>query len=178
MERRKFKHTLEIVTNIAVLAVAILIIWTFIGSYFTRRSLPPLQSGLQKGMPFTQLPGISYSDSPQTLIVAMNTQCHYCKESIPFYRRLAEQQAHGNKATRIVAVFPNSQEEVDQYLKENQLNLATVTAVDLSKLSLSGTPTMILVDSDGKIRDFWAGRLPDETEKQIVNALADAKEYN
>ena len=175
MEKQRFKYYLEIATNVAVLIVAILIIATFVKSYYAVRSLPQLQSGLQKGMSIKQLPGINYDDASQTLLVVMNTKCHFCSESVPFYKQL-EQQSQESKSSRIVAVFPNSKEEAEQYMKDKGLSLTTVAGINLSELNLAGTPTLILVDNKGMVQDFWAGKLPENTEKQVFQALGGSKE--
>jgi hypothetical protein len=86
----KLKNLLEVVTNVAVLLVALVVLGTFAWSYFAAqpRQLPHV--GLQKGKEFAAVAGVNYGDSSQTLLVAINTHCGYCKGSLPFYRQLIE----------------------------------------------------------------------------------------
>lgn len=171
MKEINFKKHLEVATNIAVLLVAVVVLITFAWKFLAGSPKPKLQSGLQKGVAFKQLSGIPYGDSPQTLFIAMSTKCHYCDESVPFYKHLVEIQ-RGNSTTRLIALFPNTQSEVNQYVKDRQLDLNTIAAVDFNALNVSGTPTMILIDRNGKILDFWVGKLLEGDQLQVVKAVS------
>lgn len=173
MNQSKLKSYLEVATNIAVLLVALAVLSTFAWNYFGRSPKPQLQAGFQKGQTFAQVPGVRYDRSPQTLLVAMSTRCHYCTESLPFYRQLAEAQRASGQETHVVAVFPNQEAEVRQYIQQNKLELETVAGVDLGALNISGTPTAVLIDGSGKIRDFWLGKLPQDQEQQVLKAVSE-----
>lgn len=166
---QKLKSYLEVITTVAVLLAAVAVVKTYLFSP-TQKSAAQLQSGLQKGATLEPLPGVDYGDSPQTLLIAMNTHCGFCKESIPFYNQLAELQRN-NKSTRAIAIFPNSEDEVRQYVKQQQLGLNAIATVDFNKLSLAGTPTMILVDKSGKVLDFWVGKLSTDAEQQVISEM-------
>lgn len=174
MSQTKLKSYLEVTTNVAVLLVALAILVTLAWNYFGRRPAPLLQAGFQKGQTFAQVPGIRYDSSPQTLFIAMNTHCHYCAESLPFYKQLADAQRTSSRATHVVVLFPNQETEVMQYVQQNGLDLETIASVDFSALNISGTPTLILLDDDGRVLDFWVGKLPQEQEQQVVKAVTGA----
>jgi hypothetical protein len=169
MER--LKSTLEIATNIAVLLVAIAALSTLAIILFLRPATPNLRPGLEKGKVFAQLPQVDYGSREETLLIVLNTNCSYCFESIPFYRKLSDAQPQGSKSLRIVALFPNGGEEVAKYLKENQLTVETVADVDLGVLGISGTPTMILVNSKGEVKNFWLGKLSDTESDEFFRSL-------
>lgn len=101
----------------------------------------------------------------------MNTKCRYCAESLPFYKRVAESQ-RGDRRTRVVAIFPNAHNDVKQYVQNSNLNLETHSEVDFGALGIAGTPTAILLDNAGKIRNFWVGKLPQDVEEQIIQSLS------
>jgi hypothetical protein len=171
LNQAKLKSYLEVATNIAVLLVALAVLGTFAWNYFGRTPAPQLQAGFQKGQTFAQVPGVSYESAPQTLLIAMSTRCHYCTESLPFYKQLVEGQRANGQATHVVAVFPNPEAEVKQYVQQNNLDLETIAGVDFGALNISGTPTAFMVDSSGKVRDFWLGKLPQDKEQQIIKAV-------
>jgi hypothetical protein len=173
LNQTKLKSYLEVATNIAVLLVALAVLSTFAWNYFGRNPTPQLQAGFQKGQPFAQVPGVSYSSSPQTLLIAMSTSCHYCTESLPFYKQLAEAQRTSGRQTHVVAVFPNQEAEVRQYVQQNKLGLDTVAGVDLGALNISGTPTAVMIDDNGKVQDFWIGKLPEAQERQVIKAVSE-----
>jgi hypothetical protein len=168
----EIEKRLEVATNVAVLLVAAVVLATFARAYFGSRPAPQLQTGFERGQTFAQVPGVSYGNSPQTLLIAMSTRCHFCAESLPFYKRLAEAQRADGRATHVVAVFPNQEAEVRRYAKENNLELEAIAGVDLGTLNISGTPTAVLIDSGGKVRDFWVGKLPADKEQQIIKSVS------
>lgn len=105
----------------------------------------------------------------------MSATCHYCKESLPFYKQLADAQQQSGRATHIVAIFPNSENDIKQYVQENQLHLETIAGVNFKALNISSTPTMLLVDRDGKILDFWVGKLSKNDEQQVIISTSEPK---
>jgi thioredoxin-related protein len=172
-ENHKFNHYLEIATNIAVLLVATVVLLTFAWNYFrTRQITTQLQQGLQKQAILAPQLGINYGNSTRTLLIAMNTKCDYCSESVPFYNQLAELQRNRGEAFRTVAIFPNSSEEVRRYVEQKKLDVPTIAAADFQRLNLAGTPTMILVDSQGKVLDFWVGKLSANGEKEVIEKIS------
>jgi hypothetical protein len=171
MRVSKIKSLLEVVTNVAVLLAAVGVLSALSWGYFAQRSAPPVQNGFQRGQPVAKLPKVDYSGAPKTLLIAMNTGCHFCTESIPFYNGLVSSNPGTDKTTRVVAVFPNKEDEVRQYVRQHQLNLEAVAGVDFRALNVSATPTMILVDSNGKVLDFWVGKQSEDGERLIVKTI-------
>lgn len=168
---QKIKSYLEVSTNIAVLFVAIVALVFALNYYRAARSITQLQSGLHKEITLSPLTGVNYGDARQTLLIAMNTRCKYCIESVPFYNQLADLQRNNTKAISVIAIFPNADDEVRQYVKQWRLAVPTIAAVDFQKLNLAGTPTMILVSNQGRILDFWIGKLSAEDEQQVIQRI-------
>lgn len=172
MDRKSWASYIEVSSNIAVLVVAMALLGAIVSTrWWPSPDNVKLNNGLQKGQVVAQLPSIDFAASRQTLIAVLSTKCHYCTESLPFYRRLLEEQQRAQQATRIVAVFPNPQTEVDQYKQQNQLTLEALSAVNSSTLGVTGTPTLILIDSAGHVVDFWVGKLSQAEEQQIIEAV-------
>jgi len=126
----RLKNTLEVTTSVAVLVAAVGFISALSWGFFVQRRAPSVSSGLQKGQTIASLPTIDYGSATQTLLVFMKTDCHFCAESIPFCNSLARSRVEGGKTTRIVAVFPNTNSEVKQYVQRNQLQLEAVAGVN------------------------------------------------
>ena len=175
MDRHSLKATLEVSTNIAVLLVAVSVLSLLAIFFFVGPRKPELTPGLEKGRVLGNLTNIDYRGSERTLLIALSTTCAYCRESLPLYRRILDAENNARKPLRVIALFPNSADEVAKYLKENQLTIDTITGVDFSSLHISGTPTMILVNDRGVVNDFWIGRLNDREAEQFVNSLISEK---
>jgi len=171
MEQGRWTKYLEISSNVAVLVVAVMLLAMLVSARFGQPGKQTFAKGLEKGQVLAPLPSLKYSAAPQTVLLALSTTCSYCKESLPFYRRLIQEQFKAGSRTPIVAVFPNSETDVEKYKQQNQLNIQSVAAVDSSIVKVAGTPTLILIDADGRVRDFWVGLLSSDEEQQVLSAL-------
>jgi hypothetical protein len=170
VNRKSLKETLEISTNVAVLLVAVAALTSFAISHFLNPNTPNLRSGLEKGMRFESVPGVDYHAGKRTLLIALNTNCSYCRESLPFYRKLIFANRQSNNL-RIIAVFPNPADEITKYAKENELLLDTIADVNFSQLNISGTPTLVLINDKAEVDDFWVGKLSDTEADQLVSSV-------
>jgi thioredoxin-related protein len=172
MEQPRIQRYLEIGTNIAVLLVATVVVYVCTWTYFHANRKTQLLAGLQTGTVLTNLSNINYNQSSKTLIIAMNTNCGYCQASVPFYNQLTELQKTKAKGSRIIAVLPNNEEEVKQFTQQNHLNIETASSVNLRPLKITGTPTLVLVDGNGIIHDFWLGKLSQDQEQEVIKAIS------
>jgi hypothetical protein len=71
----------------------------------------------------------------------------------------------------VVAIFQERSDEIEEYLKANQLDIDYVAQVDFRSLNISGTPTMILVNTKGAVKDFWLGKLESAEADQLIQNL-------
>lgn len=171
MNAEKIRSYIETGTNLVVLSVVTLIAVIFLWGYIAQRSSPGVRSGLQKGTPVAAIPSVNFNSARRTLILAINTKCGYCDESIPFYRRLVG-IAHENHV-QVLAVSSEEDTVIRDYLAQTQLSIASRTLADFAYYGVAATPTVILVDDRGLILDFWVGKLSPESEKQLVETVVD-----
>jgi thiol-disulfide isomerase/thioredoxin len=168
---RKIRATLEVVTNLAVLAVCITIGVVLLrgrtATSQTAQAAQTINQGIAKGDMFPNVGAVKYDQASETLVLALNTRCHFCKESLPFYRKLVAQ----NRGAQIVALFPNPDTEVRDYLETEKLSVQKVAELDFAKFQIGGTPTLVLVDRSGKVRNVWNGKLTDAGQKEVLSAL-------
>lgn len=143
----------------------------FARQMFEEHPEPQLHPGLQKGLKLNLATLNLKNEQKQALIVAMSTKCQYCTESIPFLNKLAEAQQRGNHQSAILAIFPDSEKEVSAYTQREQFKMATAAPIDLKSFNVQGTPTMILVDSTGKVLDFWVGKLTSDEQQEVIKIL-------
>src|SRR5688500_13287777 len=97
------KSYLEIITNVAGVLVAAVIVFSFASSFFVQRRTAQPQVGLRKGIVLGQIANVDYNAAPQTLLLLMNTECRYCEQSLPFYKKLAATNGVVNNNTKMVA---------------------------------------------------------------------------
>lgn len=171
MSAARLKQYLEVATNVAVVLVAVVVLSIFARDFLWQGQKPQLEAGLARGQKLNRLPITVGNDGRRTLLIALSTTCHYCKEEIPFYNHLAQAIQEGNRSTAIVAMFSSPDNEAKEYAQRERLNLSIVAAVDLSVFNVRGTPTMVLIDGGGKVLDFWVGKLSSDEEQQVLRAV-------
>ena len=158
-KRRKLKDILDVTTNVVVVVFALVAIGVLVKSYFAPQGVKT-SVVVRTGSIFPEIPGVDYKQAARTLILALNVDCRYCTRSVPFYNSLAEARQENTGQINIVAAFINKDERlVKSYVEEKQLSVQTIAGVDLDKLGVNTTPTLILVDSAGKVLDSWRGEL-------------------
>jgi Redoxin len=106
-----------------------------------------------------------------TLVLALQVGCRFCSESAPFYSKVAA--ALEQSDVHVVAVFPQTTELALKYLGRLRVPIGDVREQLLSTMNVFGTPTIILVDRNGRIVRTWIGKLNEEGEAEVIStALA------
>ena len=91
---------------------------------------------------------------------------------MPFYNSLVEAWQENAAKVNIVPAFINKDTAlVKSYADEKQLSVQAIAGVDLDKLGIHSTPTLILVDSAGKVLESWSGELQPDGEREVFAAL-------
>jgi hypothetical protein len=116
------------------------------------------------------LPGFDWSGSNKTVVLALSSKCHFCSESAPFYQRLNDEMAQHRDA-RLIAVFPQEVGEAKQYLSALGVKIEDVRNATLNSIGVNGTPTLIIIDSKGRIEQSWVGKLSPEREAEVISRV-------
>ena len=166
----KLSQRVELTANILIIIVAVLLVGVIVQRYFFAKSDPSQQARVEPTVDKQiNLPDENFANQPKTLILALQTTCHFCNESAPFYKRLIE-NAKG-KNIKLVAVFPQSVEESTAHLNELGLSGMEVRRSSLDNIQVSGTPTLILTNDKGEVVNYWVGKLPADKETEVINIL-------
>jgi len=171
MNRKTIKANIEVATNLAVLFLAVILLSIGAVVWLVKPAGPKLSAGLQKGKAFGQGLNVDYSLSDHTLLIALNASCSHCQASIPLFRKVMTAHNQNYGSTQLVALFPDAEKEVAQYLQQNQLSVRSVADLQLDSFQISSTPTMVLVDSRGLITDFRSGMLSDQEIADFLHVL-------
>lgn len=115
-----------------------------------------------------RVPGVDWSKNGRTLVLAISTQCRFCKESTPFYRKLQDQVG---KSLKSVAVVPQPVAEAERYLNGEGVHVDQVKQVTMASVGIRGTPTILLVNSGGVVTKMWVGKIQPEQEQEVLTAL-------
>lgn len=157
---------IELAANIGIVITAVLVVIFFIRNYTQRPNDP--QRTVALGSKFA-LKNVNWQASGKNLVFAVSTTCHYCTESAAFYRELVEEcrQQH----VRTIAVLPQPQAEAQAYLSGEGVDVDEIRQAPLSDLDIGGTPTLVLVNQAGVVKQVWRGKLPSEKEKDVITKL-------
>lgn len=171
-----FRSNLEVTTNIVIIVVALLIGFILVKKYVFPTTVPNQNiSTLNQAAPKInigtdiKIPDIDFVRFNKTLVLVVSSTCHFCSESASFYRRILS-ETNRNKL-QIVAVLPQDTNTGKAYLQGLGVQLTEIKQMALSQVNVSGTPTLILLDSSGKVLDFWVGKLPPEKEEKVMATL-------
>jgi hypothetical protein len=163
---------LEKLSNFAVIVGVVFVIAINIYPRASRqKSLPSLDAYLGK---VVNLPGVPPSASQPTVALFVSKDCHFCTDSMDFYRRLTDLSGSPARRFRVVAVGPKnreSKEDLEKYLARQDLKVDVVTMANFSELKISGTPTLLLQDGSGKVLGAWSGYLPEPVQSEVGDKL-------
>lgn len=174
---------LEVLANVAVVITSLVLCSVLVKKYFfgaaklepsveVAQAKPPdskasRRPSIQAGTKIS-LPGIDWSKSSRTVVLALSTTCHFCSESASFYQNLQQQKPN---TVRLVAVFPQPVEDSRNYLNRLGVSVSDVVQSSLSSVGVSGTPTLLLIDNEGSVTDSWVGRLSDSEAARVIEQI-------
>jgi thioredoxin-related protein len=167
---------IEVIANVAIIVVACLLAIVLVKNYFfTKASQQANESESQRVQSESQPVNsatvssleIDWKQSRQTLILAISSSCHFCTESAPFYKTLARSKGD----TRIIALLPQPVEDGRKYLEKLGVSVDEVRQTGLEKIGVHGTPTVMLIDASGAVKNSWVGFLSPEAELDVLRAV-------
>lgn len=167
-----FQRKIELLSNIAIIILAVLICGFFISRFgfaVTADKPGTKSSDMKVGMKLP-LTNMDWGTSGKTVVLALSANCHYCTESVPFYRELIQRRA-GRGDVRFVVLMPQSIDISKQYLSDHNLVVEEIRQSALIGKMVSGTPTLIIVDSAGIVLNTWVGKLRPEAETEVVQQI-------
>jgi len=128
------------------------------------------EEGSLLGQTLAPLPGYSWSSHSKTLVIAIRRGCPYCDASLPFYRQLGERERSNMLQVHLLVVMPNDASSGSSLLKKDDVEVQGIFGQELDALKVPGTPTVLLLDSNGRIEREWVGQLTPSGEKDVMSA--------
>jgi hypothetical protein len=165
----KIETTANIATIVAAVLLSAVVVRTYVFPNAIARSIAPVSTPeIIKGKNVDgRALGVDWKKNRRTLVLAISTTCHFCKDRVPFYQKLA---ATGTDV-KMIAVLPQPVTESQQYLSGVGVHVDEVKQATLGALGIRGTPTLLLVNDAGVVTDVWVGRLQPDQETQVLTAL-------
>jgi hypothetical protein len=112
--------------------------------------------------------GSNWNRARLNAVIALSPTCKYCQASLPFYRRLSTAVHKGGSTTALVVFSSAPRAATEAWLKDEGLMFDQLVQVPFGDLGIRGTPTILLVDSDGKVTKVFDGRLSPDSEEDLI----------
>jgi hypothetical protein len=159
----------EVIASVLILVSSVFASeWLIHTYFFTPSPSAPTPARPQNALTQVALRNVDLSESPRTLILALQTSCGFCNRSAPFYRRLVE---NAGKNVRILAVIPGRIDANRAHMEKLGLQNLEVVAGSLDSISVDATPTLLLVNKRGEVTDSWVGMLPADKEAEVISKI-------
>jgi len=127
---------------------------------------------VEEGIKAPAIDSVDYGASRTTLVVAVNSVCRYCTDSMPYYKEIADAKLKG---VRIVVVSPDPIETTRQYLENFKVSADQIVQAPLVPLGITATPTLLVVTQDGALEQRLRGKLDDQQESALLVVLGRRK---
>ncbi|HEY0782350.1 MAG TPA: hypothetical protein VGE98_07850 [Thermoanaerobaculia bacterium] len=167
------KSKLDVATNVAIIGVCLIAGFVLIRNNFFPPTPPPPPGSVQVGDKIDALAKLVPAGAEKAMVVAIQPTCHFCNESMPFYKQLVDKRNQSGSAVKLIAAVPSPQakDEEAQHLASAGATMDGVQPVDYRAIKVSGTPTVILVDRQGKVLSVWVGKLEGPGEQEVLKKL-------
>ena len=161
---------LDLIANIAVIVTSVALLGFLGNSWYESHYAPQSRVAQAQALvgSTVRLTGVDFTRKRKTLLIAISSTCHFCQESHPFYRQLANTPG---ATANIVAVLPMPQSDAESYVHSTISSSLQVVSGSLDTLGVDSTPTLLLVDRQGKVEKAWIGKLDDASQKQVQSQL-------
>jgi thioredoxin-related protein len=167
------KSSLDTVANIAIILVCAIAAVVLIRNQFFPPGPPPQPGAAKKGDTIAQIKQALPAGTERAMVVALSPSCHFCNESMPFYKKLIDERNSKGSAVKVIAAVPTDQAIVEENQKfaEAGVKPDQVVKMDFSAIKVPGTPTVLYVDNNGKVLDVWVGKQDAGGERKILKVL-------
>lgn len=166
---RSPKAILDLAINILSGLLGLVVLALLMAHYFLPKTgIVAQQDSLQAGKR-VPLAGENWAKYHQSLVMALQVGCEWCEASAPFYQELLRSDV-GN-TFHPVAVLPQPVDQSKKFLQSFSIRVTDIRQADLRKIGVGGTPTLILVDTRGRIESSWIGQLSPALEDEVFTKL-------
>jgi rhodanese-related sulfurtransferase len=155
--------------NVVLAALFAYTAWSVGNQFLWSRVDPSRGEQLKIGTSVT-LANTDWAKNRTSLILVLSSKCPHCNASVPFYRTILS--ALSPEAVHVIAVFNEPMVSARAFLRTAGLDrISDIRIMNYRTLKVSGTPTLILADGQGKIISSWSGRLTESGEKSVFSTL-------
>jgi hypothetical protein len=89
---------------------------------------------------------------------------------LPFYKQLGDLEKSNNLHAHVLAVMPDDRASGTSILQSGGVAVDGVFNQKLDSMKVTGTPTLLLLDANGRVARAWIGQLTARREKEVIAA--------
>jgi len=162
---------LERATYVALIAVSCISAWVLIKNQFPipRASRASTVSPL-RGETIT-LKDVVWEQAPQSVVIVLSAHCHWCRESVPLYQKLSTLHKATKAAFQLIAISADAGDELSRFLAANLIEVDRIIPADVARLGIQATPTVLLVNRQGRVESSWRGAMRSSDESAFLKTL-------
>jgi thioredoxin-related protein len=167
------RSKLDVTANIAIIVVCIVASVILIRREFFPPPSPQEAAAAKPGERFDALKAMVPAGADRALVIAVSPLCHFCNESMPFYKQLVDRRNQSRSGVKVIAAGPSAKAREDELKKfqDGGVQPDNVVEANFSSIKVPGTPTVMLVDHDGRVLGVWVGKLEEDREREVLKRL-------
>jgi len=162
---------IQTTANIATIAATVVLIAVVATEYRAHPRNPERRtpSAYQPGEAIETIDGLNVGNGKAAVLIVLRSGCQFCTESLPFYKTLT---LHRVGTFDAIALAPEPKGIADRYLKDAGVEVDRTIEITSTQLTrVRATPTLIVLDSSGRVVKSWVGHLNQAGEDEVVRTL-------
>lgn len=160
---------IEFFANAAIIALALLVGYQAGSRYlgWGKRQGVPAQSPVD-------LVGkrISNSGARPYVVLVLSENCKFCIDSLPFYRAIADAHKQRDRGYELIAAFPTNVDSGLEFLARHKVTVDSAMTLSQIGAKVQATPTILIADRLGLIRNAWIGHMSDKDQSSVMKAIS------
>jgi len=163
---------LEKIATASVVISFLLLAGVLTRAYILSRGAASAAAPLIKIGEKVEIPGLPGGNAQSTLVLVLSSGCHYCMEGLPFYKQLSTFRGSSAGKIRLVAVLPEDKNSARTFLESAGIFADGVFSQAPGDLGARIVPTLLLLDRQGRLQQYWAGELSKQAQAEVLAALS------
>jgi len=152
-------------------ATVVYVAWPRVAAAFGSKPAPVTVPPAYAAGQSIDAPAAWYADAPRTLVLFARASCAACEKAQPFLKQLVAAMAGQGGA--VMAHPPGAEADDRRFAKSLGIGDGDVF-VTPAGLRVRATPTIVLVDRQGRILDAWEGAGTPERQAEILKSVTAA----
>src|ERR1700761_7267476 len=159
--------------NVAIILCCIIASTVLVRREFFPPRPEPLPGTVAAGEHIDALGSAVPAGAQKALVLAVAPNCHFCNDSMAFYKQLVEKRNSANSPVKVVAAVasPEAKDQESSKMTASGVTPDAVVQLDFRQIKVGGTPTVLLVDRQGKVLSVWMSKLDDHGEQEVLRSL-------